>query len=264
MRNVLAAIDSDACAQPVLGTSIALGRLFGADPVALHVRERGIPSPEELAREAGVEYREVTGEPIEQIVVAARTPATVAVVVGTRGMPEGPQPAGHTALEVVTQVSKPLAVVPPHARPPEQFARLLLPLNGSAEASGALDEMVRLARERHVELLVLHVHSPTTVPAFADHEPHATEAWDREFLRRHVVAPEEEVTLLRHTGVPAIAVAAVAEETNVELVILAWSQNLSEGRARVVSETLARSRIPVLLLPTLPGRRENEPWAAAQ
>lgn len=31
--------------------------------------------------------------------------------------------------------------------------------------------------------------------------------------------------------------------------VLAWSQDLGPGRARVVSETLAHSDIPVLLLP---------------
>jgi len=96
---------------------------------------------------------------------------------------------------------------------------------------------------------VLHVHSPATVPAFSDHEPHATLAWEREFLTRHVSTPHDRITLLRRLGVPADDLVAVARETGPDLIVLAWSQNLAQGHAHVVSETLAHSNIPVLLLP---------------
>jgi nucleotide-binding universal stress UspA family protein len=52
-------------------------------------------------------------------------------------------------------------------------------------------------------------------------------------------------------GVPADDIVAVARETTADLIVLAWSQNLGPGRARVVSETLAHTTIPVLLLPVL-------------
>jgi hypothetical protein len=54
----------------------------------------------------------------------------------------------------------------------------------------------------------------------------------------------------------------VAHETAADLVVLAWSQELGEGRARVVSETLARSSIPVLLLPVAPSRRSQHRGAS--
>jgi nucleotide-binding universal stress UspA family protein len=63
------------------------------------------------------------------------------------------------------------------------------------------------------------------------------------------VACTEAVTLLRRLGVPADDVVAVARETHADLIVLAWSQDLAPGRARVVSETLAHSDVPVLLLP---------------
>ncbi len=94
---------------------------------------------------------------------------------------------------------------------------------------------------------MLHVHSSATVPAFSDHDPYATLAWEREFLSRYV--PRDRVTLLRRLGVPADDVVAVARETGPDLIVLAWSQDLTPGRARVVSETLAHTDIPVLLLP---------------
>ena len=50
-------------------------------------------------------------------------------------------------------------------------------------------------------------------------------------------------------GVPADDIVAVARETGADLTVLAWSQSLASGHARVVSETLMHSAIPVLLIP---------------
>jgi hypothetical protein len=77
----------------------------------------------------------------------------------------------------------------PQARAPDHLARILVPLEGSRESSHALDETVQLAHRRQLEILVLHVHSPATVPAFSDHEPHATRAWEQEFLTRYIATP---------------------------------------------------------------------------
>ena len=143
----------------------------------------------------------------------------------------------------------PVVVVPPNARPLEQLAGILSPLEATSESSQALDDTIKLAHRRGLEILVLHVHSLATVPAFSDHDPHAARAWEREFLSRYISTPHDRVTLVRRLGVPADDVAAVARETGANLIVLAWSQDLSPGRARVVSETLAHADIPVLLLP---------------
>jgi nucleotide-binding universal stress UspA family protein len=251
MTTVLAALDADASARPVLRTAIAIAPLFDATATALHVPENGASAAENLARASGVELRTVSGVPIDQIVAATQDPDVAALVLGARGVHGGPQPAGHTALDVITRVPKPIVVVPPHAEPPEELALILVPLEGSSESSRALEDTIRLAQRRRLQILVLHVHSPTTVPAFADHEPHATRAWDQEFLTRHIATPHEHVRLLRRVGVPADDIVAVARETTADLIVLAWSQNLGPGRARVVSETLAHTTIPVLLLPVL-------------
>ena len=250
MTTVLAAIEADACAQSVLSTSLAIAELFEASAVALHVREDATASPRAVAAAAGIELRETTGDAIEQIIAAARDADVAALALGARGRHGGPQPAGHTALEVITEVVKPVAVVPPQARAPDHLARILVPLEGSSESSHALEETVQLAHRHELEILVLHVHSPATVPAFSDHEPHATAAWEQEFLTRYIATPHERVSLVRRLGVPADDVVSVANETTAELIVLAWGGNLSPGRALVVSETLARSHVPVLLIPT--------------
>jgi len=255
MRHVLAAINADPCARPVLDAASALAELFDATTVALHVRETGVGSPTELTDVAGVELREVGGEPIEQIVAAADEGEIAAVVLGSRGAQAGPRPAGHTALEVIKRVAKPVTIVPPHARTPKRFARLLVPLEGAKESSEAVDDTIALAHRHKLEIVVLHVHSPSTMPAFSDHEPHGTQAWDQEFLARHLAATHEHVRLLRHFGVAADDVVAVAEEAAADLIVLAWSQMLGEGRAHVVSETIAHSSLPILLLPVRVGPR---------
>jgi nucleotide-binding universal stress UspA family protein len=249
VTTVLAALDSNASGRPVLSTAIALADIYDSTVTALHVHEEALSAAPELARAAGVELREVSGAPVEEIVNAARDPDVAALVLGARGVHGGPQPAGHTALQVITRIPKPVAVVPPHAHPPERINRILVPLEGTSVSSQALDEAIRLAHRRSLEVLVLHVHSPATVPAFADHDPHATLAWEQEFLSRYITTPHDRVTLVRRVGVPADDIVAVADETRPDLIVLAWSQRLAPGRARVVSETLAHTDIPVLLLP---------------
>ena len=255
MTIVLAAVDATPSAKPVLGTAVAIAALFEARVIALHVRENGIAETEKAVSAAGIELRVLSGTPVDQIIEAAENREVAALVLGARGARSGPEPAGHTALEVITRAPKPVVVVPPHAQPRGQLARILVPLDGSPESSRALEATIELAHRQRVEILVLHIHSPATVPAFADHEPHASSVWDREFLTRHIATPHERVKLLRRLGVPADDIANVARESAADVVVLAWSQKLVKGRAQVVSETLARSSIPVLLLPVLTSHR---------
>jgi nucleotide-binding universal stress UspA family protein len=260
MITVLAALDANASAKPVLDTALAIATLFDATATALHVREDGAGAARELTSAAGIELREVGGSPVDQIVAATRDPDVAALVLGARGVHGGPQPAGHTALEIITRVPKPVVVVPPRAQPPARLARILVPLEGTSESSRTLEDTLELAHRRRLEILVLHIHSPATVPAFSDHEPHATRAWDEEFLARHVTVPRERVRLVRRLGVPADDIVTIAREAGADLIVLAWNQNLAPGRARVVSETLAHSDTAVLLLPvTLSHRHDRRP-----
>lgn len=257
MTNVIAALGADACAAPVLATAKTLADMLDATVVALHVGEAGVPSPEALAHAARVEFRHTRGTPLDEIVNAAQEKDVAALVLGSRGTSAGPRPAGATALEVITRTAKPVVLVPPDARPPERFTRLLLPIEGTGPAPPGLSDIIDAAHRRKLEIIVLHLHSPATVPAFSDHEPHGTRAWDQEFLARHVAAPHDRVRVLRYLGTPADDVLAVAEGTGAELIVLVWGQSLAEGRARVVTRTLASTKIPVLLLPTEPSIRRG-------
>jgi hypothetical protein len=85
------------------------------------------------------------------------------------------------------------------------------------------------------------------VSPFSGHEPHATRTKDEEFLARYAYAQCERVRLLRRLGVPPEDIVTTARDASIDLIVLAWNQNLGPGR--VVSETLAHSSIAVLLLP---------------
>jgi nucleotide-binding universal stress UspA family protein len=88
---------------------------------------------------------------------ACQKPAVAALVLGARGIHGGAQPAGRTALQVITQVSKPVLVVPPHAEPRQSLARILVPLDGTTDTAHALREIITLAHAHRLEILVLHV-----------------------------------------------------------------------------------------------------------
>ena len=251
MSTLLAAVDDDQCAEPVLRTSYVLASLIGAEVRVLHVCEppaAGLP-PALAELDAKVEVTH--GPAVDAIVGAASGVDVVAVALGTRGAPEGPQPAGHTALGVMARIDKPVAAVPPEARPLANPMRLLVPLEDGATLSEPMLRLVALARDGQLEIVVAHVHARETVPAFSDHAPHATIAWDRQFLARHVGPPHQQITLQRRLGVPAEEICALADSVRADLVVLTWGQDLSPGHAEVVIETLSHSGVSTLLLPTV-------------
>jgi nucleotide-binding universal stress UspA family protein len=250
MSSVLAAIDTSPCARAVLETARSVAELFEDTVSALHVSEDGGEAVVKLAHEAGVELREAGGSPIEAIVAAARDPDVVAVVLGARGNHGGARPAGHAALEVITRVSKPVVVVPPDGTAAARIERVLTPLEGTEASSKAIAETIARAERHNLEILVLHVHPPEAVPAFQDQPHHAIPAWEREFLARFVSLPNARVEIIESVGAAADRVLAVAGETEADLIALGWNQNLSPGHAAVVSEALAHSAVPVLLVPT--------------
>lgn len=52
-------------------------------------------------------------------------------------------------------------------------------------------------------------------------------------------------------GSPGAVIVDAAVQFDVDLVALAWSQNLAAGRAAVVRETLTACRVPTLLIPAV-------------
>jgi len=250
MKRVLATIDTSPCAQAVLASAPSIAELFEATAAALHVRENGSEAARHDALEAGIALREAAGAPIEVIAAAAEDPDVVAIVLGACGERDGPQPAGHTALEVITRVTKPIVVVPPGCAPSASIARILTPLEGSSETSQAIADTIALANRRDVEIVVLHVHAPEAIPPFQDQPHHELPAWEREFAARFVTVPRARVQMIQRIGTAADRIVAAARDVDADLILLGWNQRLTPGRAQVVREALAQSTTPVLLVPT--------------
>lgn len=248
MTGVLAAIDNSAAAKPVLETAKAIKPLFGSPVQAVHVREGSTSVATAAAKASGVLLRVESGSLLEILESRLREPEVAALVIGARGTPAGRRPIGHTAMRLITSVSKPLVVVPPDAREPRRIGRILVPLNGSPESDAAVSRTIELARTSGIEVVVLHVRAEASLHAFSDQLHHEGPAWVEEFLARHCPVPAREVKVELRVGV-AEDVVGVARETEADLIALGWSQNLASGHAAVVRATLSSSAVPVLLIP---------------
>lgn len=247
---VVAAIDASPTARRVLEVAPSIARLFGAGAEALHVDEGESATARAAAGTAGFPLAVVSGPPVERLVAAGAAGEVAALVLGARGAPADGQPPGHTALEVITALGKPIVVVPGATPTPFRLRRALVPHDGTPATATALHETIRLTRRAGVELVVLHVHDPLHLPLFTDQPQHEHASFEREFLARSCSAcPADELTFEWRVGDPAEHCLRLSALHDVDLVALAWSRNLSGGRGDVVRELLARSLVPVLLIP---------------
>jgi hypothetical protein len=98
-----------------------------------------------------------------------------------------------------------------------------------------------------VDLVVLHVFSRETVPAFWDSNRDDFDEWSRVFLARFAQEYDAEIDL--RTGAPAQKVLTAGSAHEVDLIVLEWAQRLTPGHAKVIREVLTGTDVPVLLLP---------------
>ena len=249
MSEVLAAVDCSLAARPVLATAVALGKVLGSGVAAIHIGEGATQTPLGLAAAAGVPLRVVRGGVVERLVAACEADAVVALVIGARGIPTDPRPLGATAVTVATSLRKPVVVVPPDARPRPVIDRILVPLEGDVLTSVAPKVLLKLAPDTKLEVIALHVFAPDSIPAFTDQPYHEQEARAGEFLARYCPWGIAGVRLETRVGSREDQVARAARECGCDMIVLGWSQRLTEGHAHVVSGTLARSSAPVMLFP---------------
>jgi nucleotide-binding universal stress UspA family protein len=246
-RKVIAAIADDSAATAVLSTSRAIARLCSATVAALHVGEERAALAD-AAQKAGVTLTTVAGRADEVIARAAADEDVAAVVIGARGTPAGKRPAGSTAVALVTSLVRPVVVVSPNAAVKRDIESVLAPLDGTAPSAAALQEILELASDGELEIVVAHVYQERSLPAFSDHLPHEVRAWREEFVARHCPAASDARLQLR-VGEPPEQLLDILRRSHCELVALGWSQDLARGRAAVVRRMLAESPVPVLLMP---------------
>ena len=121
-----------------------------------------------------------------------------------------------------------------------------MPLEGAEESSRPVLERLRPLIVTDIELVVLHVFTPATVPRALDRSARDLSMWGDEFAARF--CPGAARVELR-TGPIGASVCEVCAEEATDLVVLSWSQDTSPGHAMVIRDVLGSSRVPVLLLP---------------
>lgn len=249
MRKIIAALDNSLAAKPVLTTALALADLFGGEVTPVQVRLDGARVARSIADSAGLTLQTLRGPIVEQLLDQARPEEVVAFVLGTHGTLGDRRPLGNTAVAIATSLQKPVVVVPPDTRTSGGLHRALIPIESGLSASLTPRAIVELAQGTELEVVVLHVHEPSSLPAFTDQPQHEHPAWAREFVRRYCPWGIGAVRLEVRTGSADELVPLVAEQEHVDIIALGWAQELAEGRAPIVRAALARAKVPVMLVP---------------
>jgi len=269
MRKVIAALDTSMAARPVLLSTLALGRMLDAEVEALHVREDSDRTPRGAAAAEQVPLRIAHGPVGAALVEAAEAEDVLALVVGARGSPlRHRAPLGSTALAAATSVTKPVLVVPPEARRPAELQRVLVPLEGRGRHVPR--RIIELAQATELDLVVLHVMQEESLPPFTDQPQHEQPARVEEFLRRYCPWGIDSVRLEVRLGRPDELVPLVAEQEDVDVIVLGWAQDLAPDRAPIVRAVLGRAHVPVLLVPVQTATRAASPptreesWSSLQ
>jgi nucleotide-binding universal stress UspA family protein len=251
---VLAALDDSANAGPVAEFAGALSKVLETAVDGLHVRIDGVDRARAAAAQAGIPLRVEADEPGRRIRREAEVDDVAAVVMGCHPRRRTSAPVGAVALKLLTNLSKPVAIVPADTPHPARLGRVLVPLEGTRSSSLAPRQTIELARDAGLDIVLVHVFAPESLPLFTDQPQHETASWAREFLRRFSPCPPEDVRLEIRVGEPHEHVVDVAREIDADVIALGWAQELASGRAPVVRAALERAHLPVFLIPVVTGK----------
>ncbi|HTX27151.1 MAG TPA: universal stress protein [Streptosporangiaceae bacterium] len=222
---VLAVLGQRDAGPPVVQTAEAIARIAGAEVRPLRLAADLTP-PRATAR----------------VLRALHRPRSLTAVLA------GDEVSRPVWQRVAQRSDKPVVLVPAGARNrPQQIRRVLLPLDGTARSAAAVAPTAELLARGGAELVVLHVFDAETVPKFWDQPAHAGPAWTEEFLARYCNLPGARMEL--RSGAAAEHVAQVAAAEQADMIALAWSQQLGQGRAPVVLRTVLEAEVPVILVP---------------
>ena len=161
--------------------------------------------------------------------------------------------------EVIRHCPKPVVLTPVHkgVSASEHIARILVPLDGTAESAETVAGTVAIFAASGADIVALHVFDETKVPKFWDQAAHARKSWDEEFLARYCHHPDARLEV--RSGSPGENILDVAATEQADLIALGWTQNLSPGRALTVRAIVGNSSTPILLLPVLEAKTANGP-----
>ncbi len=256
---IVAFLDASPSARGVLDAAVRLGEVAGARVGAVHVRTS--PDSDRLAadlcRSRSVELQILDAPVAEALLGRLAESGVDAGVLGARSTAGGGRPVGSVTRAVIDRCAVPVMVVPPESVDPPPFRTALVPLEGTAPTSSPIQAWLPRFAE-HLELLVLHVFTPDTVPRMLDRPVRDMAMIKETFTERHLPRAVDAEMRPGHVALCIIDCCRRGPAdggSGIDLVILSWLQPAGAGRAQTIMEVLSLSPLPTLLLPAAtPGR----------
>jgi nucleotide-binding universal stress UspA family protein len=250
---LLIAIDATDTAETILRCGAAIAARLDMPPHAIHVTDgsRPVTQAQQAADRAGVPLRVMTGDPHTTLLQEAAHPEVSGIVLGIRERADDPRLTGSLARRVLEETNQPVIAVPPNTTigTDHDLLRALLPLDGTQITADRARPLARALHDHGVEVIAAHVFDLDTVPMFFDQLQHGLDSWAHEFLARQGALDDP---LLLRSGTPDHQVLDLAEQEDVDLVVLVWSRDLSPGHAQVIRRLLQNTTVPLLVLPLAP------------
>lgn len=275
-RLILVPLDGSRAAALALGAARTLSHSAGAVLHTLHVCRRRLPSdrlwaalgmpPDFLS---DVVLDQAVGRPEREIPEAASALGAELLVITTHGRTyDLARPAGHVALSVLQRAPCPVLVVrsalgKAGAKKLDHVGRILVPLDGSPEATACVGHAADLARRNDAELCFLHVatagrafprrRAVLSAPRYLDQPYLEMETWSEEFLARCLGFERQArlgvpLRLFLTCGEPGGEIVRFAAKHACDLIVAAWAGRLRGERAKVVKALLKRTPCPLLFL----------------
>jgi nucleotide-binding universal stress UspA family protein len=207
----------------------------------------------------------VSGDPVEGILrVATRRPHPIIVMTTHSSADRSERGLGPVTESVLQVAPCPMLLVPPeHTYQGWQLRQILLPQDGSPATASAVAPVMHLVQHTGAKLLVVHVSGADirppqepgaiTVPRYVDQPQHEWPAWTEEFLERvRSLSGEPEKHGLRFflaLGKPGSEIRRIAEEQQVDVIVLPWHGSLEARHASALKVVLLDAPAPILLLP---------------
>lgn len=279
-RLILVPLDGSPAAALALTAARTLSHSVEALVHTLHVSRRHLPSdrlwaalgvPPDFLSDAILD--QAVGRPEREISQAASALDAELVVIATHGRTHDlARPAGHVTLSVLRKAPCPVLVVRSAlgragAEKLSSVRRILVPLDGSPEATACVGHAVDLARRNDADICFLHVATAASTvprrrpvlsaPRYLDQPYLEMESWSEEFLtcclgferQARLGVPSR---LFLGCGEPAGEILRFATEHACDLIVAAWGGRLRGERAKVVKALLEGAPCPLLFLRCAP------------
>ncbi|MHB8780932.1 MAG: universal stress protein [Candidatus Geothermincolia bacterium] len=268
--SIIVPLDGSAISARALGAAQAIASMMGARLHAVHVTRREMPETElrerlGLAGADKIALHQLRGEVVDSILSFATEMNARMIVMSGHGESDNQRHlAGSTALALMGRADIPILVIRSGMQriptPEWHPQRLLAPLDGTPDATQALDEVIHIARDLGIAVDILYIavvgKEPSkaagaiTSPRYLDYPQYDWPAWSDEFMRRCYEPHKDEVTmrLFHREGEPATVVSDFARENADDLVALSWHGSMQKRIATTVKGVLRHAQLPVLLV----------------